>query len=167
MDKITIKQATQKLNTSRSTLYKYLRQCKIKVIKEKNKSFLTIQQLEKIRTAIKESKPEKTNNTENIEMSETVKTLKKELENEKKRNKELEIQQGKFKFENDKLKVENIKLETKAEVLETQNNKIIFQMGAVVEKIQTLETEKMKLIEVLEKPEKSGILKKVFQFWKN
>ena len=99
-------------------------------------------------------------------MSETVKTLKKELENEKKRNKALEIQQGKFKFENDKLKVENIKLETKAEVLETQNNKIIFQMGVVAEKIQTLETEKMKLIEVLEKPKKSGIFKRFFQFWR-
>jgi hypothetical protein len=166
MDKITIKQAIQRLNTSRSTLYKYLKQCEIKVTKEKNKSFLTIQQLEKIRKAIKDSKPEKTQNTENIEVSETVKTLKKELEDEKKRNKALEIKQGKFKFENDKLKVENIKLETKAEVLETQNHKMMFQMGAVAEKMQTLETEKMKLIEVLEEPKKSGIFKRVFQFWK-
>ena len=152
MDKITIKQAIQRLNTSRSTLYKYLRQCEIKVTKEKNKSFLTIHQLEKIRNAIKENKTEKTRNTKNNEVSETVKTLKKELEDEKKRN---EI-----------LKIENIKLETRTEVLEEQNQKIIFQMGAVAEKIQTLEAEKIKLIEVSEEPKKSGIFKRVFQFWK-
>lgn len=167
MKKITIKQAIQRLNTSKATLYKYIKQCEIITIKERNKTYLLEEQLEELRRAIKERKQRST------AVFKTEKTLKKQLEEqekklaeEKQKNKVLKLEQGKTNFENERLKTKNIQLETRAEVLDEQNKKIIFQMGATAEKMALLTVENQKLIEISEIQEKRGFFSKLFNFSK-
>ena len=154
MKKIFISEAIERLGSSRATVYKHINKLKIKTVKEGKKVFLSDSQYIELEKSIGNK------STHSASEKNRIKELEKELENsEKKRKKSKE----KIKT----LEKENIKYQTRAEVLEEQNNKIIFQMGAVAEKMQTLENEKMKLIEVAEETKKRGIFKRVFQFWKS
>lgn len=160
MEKITIQQAIKRLNTSRATLYKYLRQCGVEASKEGNKTYLTTEQLETIKLAINSNKTEKNG------LSKTVKTLQEQLHLVQDKNKELELQKREFIAEKETLSIQNIELRTRAEVLDEQNKKILFQMGSIGRKVAQLELEKAKLLELPAQPESNGVLKSLFSFWK-
>lgn len=153
MQKIFINDAIKRLSTSKTTLYKHIKTLSIGLQKEGQKTYLTEEQFNLLKTKIKKSV-----STSSKDFG-TVYTLKKQLEAQKKENKEKSFELEKFKLQNAELKGRN-------ETLDEQNKKIIFQIGATAEKMAQLEIEKTKLIELAEKEKNSGIFKRIFDFLK-
>lgn len=163
MKRIYIKDAIERLKTSRATVYKYIKALHIETQKDGRKTYLTESQYNKIKKEmlfnVSNNSGDKTHLKEQKEQNKDLEKKIADLELEKK------IAEEKYRA----LEIEIAKIEGKNETLENQNNKMHLTTGTLVEQVKQLAFENQKLIALSapeEKTEKSGIIKRVFTFWK-
>jgi chromosome segregation ATPase len=168
MKKIYLNEATERLSTSRTTIYKHLKTLGISLQKDGNKSFFTQDQFLELEAKIKGNVS--TSNT-NYKQVNTLKNKIKEQEIEintlkikqNKKNIETKISDEKYRT----LEIQNAKIEGRAETLEMQNNKLHLTSGGLAEQVKNLVIKNQKLIEITDQNKKSGIFQHIFTFWGN
>lgn len=169
-EKIFIPKALKELDISRASLYNYLKKLDITPRKEKNRSFLSKEEISIIKDFINGKAPLRQTNKDSFrhldskenEHFKIIEQLTTKLEKQKEATKKAEDEVLREREENKQLLSQVGKLEGKTETLEEQNNKLFLQVGKLVGKAETLEEQNQKLLEA----SKTGIFRKFSQWWK-